>query len=248
MVLMINLLNSLRDTVSFTVKPDEQTNKGQTGTESDFLVSVYSALTSTAWDNICFASLPFTTLLVCPRLRLSVLTRATHAGKRSCRITHTQTHTDTLVLISKWTAVSCWLPLLSGSVEMFSLTLGHLIIVKHTDVEQQTHVLDGSLGNTLKSHRQIFPHSELEEKKVQNCEVFSPSLQSFSDMNSGEYLNNWVRTFLTCFCSQHIDTGIGPYHQKLSWPLVCVWQYVSGVLTKDLKGEPSEKVLRLSLG
>lgn len=50
-------------------------------------------------------------------------------------------------------------------MDMFSLTVGHFIIVKHTDIKQQTHVLDQSMGTTLKSLKQVFPHSYLEGKK-----------------------------------------------------------------------------------
>ncbi len=90
-----------------------------------------------------------------------------------CLSPHTHTymysHTHTLMLMSKLTAVSCyrnaWLLLLSLSMDMFSLTTGHFIIVKHTDIEQQTHVLDRSLGTTRTALGQIFPHSAVEWKK-----------------------------------------------------------------------------------
>ena len=49
--------------------------------------------------------------------------------------------------------------------DMFSLTTGHFIIVKHTDIEQQTHVLDWSLGTILKVLWEIFPHPALNRKK-----------------------------------------------------------------------------------
>lgn len=83
--------------------------------------------------------------------------------------TYMYNHTHTLVLMSKLTAVNryrnAWLLLLSLSMDMFSLTTGHFIIVKHTDVEQQTHVLDWSLGTTRTTLGQIFPHSAVELKK-----------------------------------------------------------------------------------
>lgn len=78
--------------------------------------------------------------------------------------THTVTHTYTSVNVQA-DCSQLWQECLIYVKDVFSLTTGHFIIVKHTNIEQQTHVLDRSLGTLLASLGQISPHPALEWKK-----------------------------------------------------------------------------------
>lgn len=127
--------------------------------EWDFLIAAGSSAPTftVAQKNICFDLFFFSPL------SFSVLT---HLLVSMCNYTLI----NILIRINvQWAAVSCCtnagpgLPL--GSVDMFSLTTCHLIIVKRT-VEQQTHVLDWILGMTLTLLRQIIPTFTLEGKNI----------------------------------------------------------------------------------
>ena len=89
---------------------------------------------------------------------------STSVWPRTQTHTHVQLHSYTSVHVQ---AVYSQLlqECLTYVKDMFSLTTGHFIIVKHTDIEQQTHVLDWSLGTILKVLWEIFPHPALNRKK-----------------------------------------------------------------------------------